>query len=79
MGRVRQLEPISQEVDYLGGGARTSKIGPNLFPEIPLPLGQHLIATPPPRLGPSEPSEHPGYVQVSSRDPRYFAFTNGDS
>jgi len=26
-----------------------------------------------------EPSEHPGYVQRSSRDPRYFAFTNGDS
>ncbi len=25
-----------------------------------------------------EPSEHPGYVQRSSRDPRYFAFTNGD-
>ena len=24
-----------------------------------------------------EPSEHPGYVQRSSRDPRYFACTNG--
>ncbi|MFB3880902.1 MAG: cellulase family glycosylhydrolase [Armatimonadota bacterium] len=25
-----------------------------------------------------EASDHPGYVQRSARDPRYFAFTNGD-
>jgi hypothetical protein len=26
-----------------------------------------------------EPSEHPGYVQISSRDPRYFAYSSGAS
>lgn len=26
----------------------------------------------------SEPSQHPGYVQVSPVDPRYFAFSNGE-